>query len=49
MLKTVLIIVLSVAVFGILFFFYVKQSLEKRLKYYLSKNDKKDYKRNKLS
>jgi len=41
MLKTVIIIVLSVAAFGILFFLYVKKSLKKRLDYYLSKNDKK--------
>ena len=41
MLKTVITIVLSVAVFGVLFFLYVKKSLEKRLNYYLSKNNKK--------
>tara|TARA_B100001245_G_C22453046_1_gene233023 strand:+ start:212 stop:361 length:150 start_codon:yes stop_codon:yes gene_type:complete len=44
MLKTVLIIVLSVAVFGVMFFFYVKTSLEKRLNFYLHKNNKKKYK-----
>ena len=43
MLKTMLIIVISVAVFGVLFFLYVKNSLKKRLNYYLSKNDKKNY------
>ena len=40
MLKTVLIIVLSVAIGGIIFFLYVKRSLEKKLIYYLSKNKK---------
>ncbi len=44
MLKTVIIIILSVAVFGVLFFFYVKRSLEKRLNFYLHKNNKKKYK-----
>tara|TARA_X000000368_G_C22861608_1_gene636771 strand:- start:661 stop:795 length:135 start_codon:yes stop_codon:yes gene_type:complete len=41
MLKTILFIVLSVTVFGVLFFLYVKKSLEKQLNYYLSKNNKK--------
>ena len=41
MLKTVLIIVLSVTIFGILFFLYVKRSLKNQLDYYLSKNNKK--------
>lgn len=40
MLKTILTIVVSVTVFGILFFLYVKRSLKKKLDYYLSKNDK---------
>ena len=38
MLKTVLIIVLSVTIFGILFFIYVKRKLKKQLDYILSKN-----------
>jgi len=42
MLKTILIILLSVATFGVLFFLYVKKVLKKRLDYYLSKNDKKN-------
>tara|TARA_B100000470_G_C19478750_1_gene253449 strand:- start:294 stop:431 length:138 start_codon:yes stop_codon:yes gene_type:complete len=42
MLKTSLIIILSVAIFGVLFFVYVKNSLKKRLDYYLSKNNKKN-------
>ncbi len=41
MLKTILIIVVSVAIFGILFFLYVKKTLKKRLDYYLSKSKKK--------
>ena len=41
MLKTTLTIVISVTVFGVLFFLYVKRSLKKRLDYYLSKNNKK--------
>ena len=41
MLKTVLIIVLSVTIFGVIFFLYVKRALKKQLDYYLSKNKKK--------
>ena len=41
MLKTILIIVLSVTVFGVLFFLYVKKSLEKRLNHFLVKNNKR--------
>ena len=44
MLKTVLVIVLSVTFFGIIFFLYVKNRLEKQLNYYLSKNNKKNKK-----
>ncbi len=40
MLKTVLIIVGSVTVFGVLFFLYVKKMLKKRLNYYLSQKHK---------
>ena len=40
MIKTITIIVLSVATFGILFFIIVKRSLKKQLDYYLSKNKK---------
>ena len=42
MLSTVIIIVISVSVFGVLFFLYVKHSLKKKLEYYLSKNNKKN-------
>ena len=45
MLKTILIIVLSVTVFGVLFFFYVKRALKKQLDYYLSKNKKEKFKK----
>mgnify|MGYP001342964529 FL=1 len=44
MIKTVLVIVLSVTFFGIIFFLYVKNRLEKQLNYYLSKNNKKNKK-----
>ena len=42
MLKTTLTIVISVTIFGVLFFLYVKRSLKKRLDYYLSKKHKVD-------
>jgi len=45
MLETILIIVLSVGVFGVLFFLYVKRVLKKQLNYYLSKNNKKKIKK----
>ena len=40
MLKTVLIIVLSVTLFGVIFFLYLKRLLKKQLNYYLKKNEK---------
>ena len=42
MLQTVLIIVLSVTLFGVIFFLLVKRSLKRQLDYYLSKNKKKN-------
>ncbi len=45
MLETILIIFLSVALFGVVFFLYVKKMLKKRLDYYLSKNDKESVKK----
>ena len=42
MLKTILIIITSVTIFGVVFFLYVKKSLKKRLDYYLSKNNKNE-------
>jgi len=41
MIKTITIIVLSVAIFGIIFFLIVKRSLKKKLDFYLSKNNNK--------
>ncbi len=42
MLKTISIIVISVAIFGILFFLYVKNALKKRLDYLTRDNRKKN-------
>tara|TARA_Y100000590_G_scaffold94668_1_gene107256 strand:- start:6490 stop:6618 length:129 start_codon:yes stop_codon:yes gene_type:complete len=39
MLKTILIIVVGVSVFGILFFLLVKRALKKKLDYYLSQEN----------
>ena len=44
MLETILTIVISVTIFGIVFFLYVKKMLKMRLDYYLNKNNKKDNK-----
>jgi len=40
MIKTVLIIVLSVTFFGVLFFLYVKKKIKEQIDYYLSINKK---------
>jgi len=40
MIKTVLVILVSVGVFGVLFFLLVKNILKKRIDYYLKKNNK---------
>jgi|TARA_B110000014_G_C20048573_1_gene545363 hypothetical protein len=45
MLKTVAIIVISVAIFGILFFVLVKNAMKKRLDYYLNLHKEKKEKR----
>jgi len=42
MINTVIIIVVSVTIFGVLFFFYVKNALKKRLNFYLDKNNRKN-------
>ncbi len=42
MFEKIVVIVISVTIFGILFFIYVKNILKKRLEYYLSKNNKKN-------
>jgi len=44
MLKTIVIIVASVAITGVLFFLYVKRTMKKKLDYFLVKNDSKDEK-----
>ncbi len=41
MLKTILTIVISVTAFGILFYFYVKKILKKRLDFLLKNSKKK--------
>ena len=43
MIKTIITIVISVTLFGVIVFLYIKKSLRKRLDYYLSKNNKKKY------
>ena len=45
MFKTVLIIVFSVTLFGIIFFLIVKRSLKKQLNYYLLKDQSKKNKK----
>ena len=42
MLKTILIIITSVAILGVLFFFYVKKALKKQLDFYLANSKKKN-------
>jgi len=42
MLKTILIIIISVSAFGIIFFLYVKKLLKKQLNFYLKENNKKN-------
>jgi len=41
MLKTILIIIISVTIFGILLFVVVRNSMKKRIEYYLKLNEKK--------
>jgi hypothetical protein len=41
MFKTVFIIVVSVTIFGILFFLYVKKKLKRQLEYFLEEERKK--------
>ncbi len=40
MLKTISIIVISVTIFGIILFVLVKNSIKKRIQYYLERNKK---------
>ena len=49
MLKTILIILISVAIFGVLFFIYVKNKLKAILEYNLQKSKKNVIKRKKAS
>ena len=44
MLKTILIIILSVTFFGVLFFLLVKKSLKRKLDYLVSEENKKKIK-----
>tara|TARA_B100000427_G_C15200373_1_gene460028 strand:+ start:418 stop:558 length:141 start_codon:yes stop_codon:yes gene_type:complete len=39
--KTILIIVVSVSIFGLLVFVFVKNYFKKKLEFYLNKNNKK--------
>ncbi len=41
MLKTISIIVISVTLFGLIIFIVVKNSMKKRIEYYLKLNEKK--------
>tara|TARA_A100000164_G_scaffold49440_1_gene38074 strand:+ start:412 stop:549 length:138 start_codon:yes stop_codon:yes gene_type:complete len=41
MLKTILIIIISVTIFGIIVFVVVRNSIKKRIDYYLKLNEKK--------
>tara|TARA_B100000029_G_C17516323_1_gene938222 strand:+ start:943 stop:1080 length:138 start_codon:yes stop_codon:yes gene_type:complete len=41
MLKTISIIIVSVALFGIILFIVVKNSMKRRIEYYLKLNEKK--------
>jgi len=45
MLKTISIILISVTIFGVLFFLLVKSAIKKRLEYYLSLSKEKKEKR----
>tara|TARA_B110000014_G_C19894975_1_gene463011 strand:+ start:171 stop:311 length:141 start_codon:yes stop_codon:yes gene_type:complete len=46
MIKTILIIVLSVSLFGIIFFLYIKKILKKQLNYLVEKEKSKKRKKN---
>tara|TARA_Y100001970_G_scaffold291893_1_gene430897 strand:+ start:2125 stop:2262 length:138 start_codon:yes stop_codon:yes gene_type:complete len=41
MLKTISIIIISVTLFGVILFIFVKNTLKKRIEYYLKLNEKK--------
>ena len=40
-LKIILIIIISVSIFGLVVFVFVKNYMKKKIEYYLSKNNKK--------
>ncbi len=42
MFKTISIIILSVAIFGVLVFILVKNAMKRRIEYYLKLNEKKN-------
>ena len=41
MIKTILIIVISVSIFGLILFVFVKNIMKRRIEYYLKLNEKK--------
>ena len=41
MIKTITIIVVSVSIFGLVLFVFVKNTMKKRIEYYLKLNEKK--------
>ena len=43
MIKTILIIIVSVAIFGLLLFIFVKNNLKKRINFYLDEKNKIDW------
>ena len=43
MIKTIAIIVVSVSIFGLLLFVFVKNQIKKRINYYLNNEKKKNY------
>ena len=47
MLKTISIIIVSVALFGLVLFIFVKNTMKKRIEYYLKLNEKKRKLKNK--
>jgi len=42
MIKTILIIIISVSIFGLVLFVFVKNQIKKRIDYYLEKKNKKN-------
>jgi len=41
MIKTILIIIISVSIFGLILFVFVKNQIKKRINYYLEEKNKK--------